>query len=75
MSLMLMAVASVAARWLEDTPVNEISIDPVTALWITLALILLVALLILANALATPRQVKGYGLDEAHGDSAHEAHH
>jgi len=80
MSLHLLSFApfaSLTARLLaqSENPVIEISIAPLTAFWITLLVIILVGVLILINAHATPRQVEALGLDQAQGDSGHEEHH
>lgn len=77
MSLNLLSIAPLAARLLaqSENPVNEFSIAPLTAFWITLLVIILVGVLILINALATPRQLEALGLDQAHGDSGHGEHH
>ena len=73
----LAPLAALAGRLLaqSENPVIEFSIAPLTAFWITLLVIILVGVLILINALATPRQVKNLGLDQAHGDSGHGEDH
>lgn len=75
--LSIAPLASLAARLLaqSENPVIEISIAPLTAFWITLLVIILVGILILINAHATPRQLQALGLDQAHGNSGHEEHH
>ena len=75
--LSIAPLAALAARLLaqSENPVIELSIAPLTAFWITLLVIILVGVLILINALATPRQVKALGLDQAQSDSGHEEHH
>ena len=75
--LSIAPLAALAARLLaqSENPVIEISIAPLAAFWITLLVIILVGVLILINALATPRQVKALGLDQAHGDSGHGEDH
>jgi hypothetical protein len=75
--LSIAPLASLAARLLaqSENPVIENPIAPLTAFWITLLVIILVGVLILINALATPRQVKDLGLDQAHGDSGQGEHH
>ena len=75
--LSIAPLASLSARLLaqSENPVIEISSAPLTAFWITLLVIILVGVLILINALATPRQVKALGLDQAHGDSGHGEDH
>jgi hypothetical protein len=62
-----------AARLLAqaEDPIKELSIDPLDAFWITLLIVIVVGILILFNARATPRLVEGYGLDQAHVESGH----
>ena len=76
MLLQLLSLAPLAVRLLsEESPMIEFSLAPLTAFWITLLLIVVVAVMILINALASPRQAAGYGLDQPHGDSEHGDHH
>jgi hypothetical protein len=73
MPLILSTFVPFAVRLLvqAEDPVKEFSIDPLSAFWITLLIVVVVSILILFNARATPRQVEGYGLDQSHGDSGH----
>jgi uncharacterized protein HemY len=77
MLLQLLSIVPFASRLLaqSENPLIEFSITPLTAFWITLLVVIVVGVLILINALASPRQVEGYGLNQAHGDSEHENHH
>jgi hypothetical protein len=72
MPLILLNFVPLAARLLAEgeEPIN-LSIDPLKAFWITLLIVVVVGILILFNAWGTPRQVEGFGLDQAHGESGH----
>jgi hypothetical protein len=73
MPLILLNIVPLAARLLAqgEDPIKELSIDPLNAFWITLLIVIVVAILILINALGTPWQVEEYGLEQAHGESGH----
>jgi len=74
---LLSAAVSNTVRSLVESeePVRELTIDPVTALWITLLIIVFVSIFIIINATETQDQVAEYGLDQPNGDSAHGEHH
>ena len=74
---LLSAAVSNTVRSLVESeePVRELTIDPVTALWITLLIIVFVSSFIIINATETQDQVAVYGLDQPNGDSAHGEHH
>ena len=74
---LLSAAVSNTVRSLVESeePVRELTIDPVTALWITLLIIVFVSIFIIINATKTQDQVAVYGLDQPNGDSAHGEHH
>ena len=74
---LLSAAVSNTVRSLVESeePVRELTIDPVTALWITLLIIVFVSIFIIINATKTQDQVAVYGLDQPKGDSTHGEHH
>jgi hypothetical protein len=76
MPLILLNLVPVVARLLAqiEDPIN-LSIDPLRAFWITLLIVIVVSILILINAIGTPNQVEGYGLDQVHGESGHGDEH